>query len=64
MMTLAALTYPDINPVAINIGPLSIKWYGLSFMAGLILGWLYVRRLLTTPHLWKNNTPAIRHRAG
>jgi phosphatidylglycerol---prolipoprotein diacylglyceryl transferase len=57
MMTLAFLTYPDINPVALNIGPMSIKWYGISYMAGLILGWLYVRKLLSTPLLWKNNAP-------
>lgn len=55
MITMAALTYPNIGPVALNIGPLSIKWYGLSYMAGLILGWLYVRRLVSTPSLWKNN---------
>jgi phosphatidylglycerol---prolipoprotein diacylglyceryl transferase len=47
-----ALAYPNIDPVAISIGPLSIKWYGLAYMAGLILGWLYVRKLLSTPHLW------------
>lgn len=56
MITLAALTFPNIDPVALNIGPISIKWYGLSYMAGLVLGWLYVRRLLTTPHLWRNAT--------
>ena len=57
MMTLAFLTYPNIDPIALSIGPMSIKWYGLSYMAGLVLGWLYVRRLLSTPSLWKNNTP-------
>ena len=49
---MAALTFPNIDPVAINIGPLSIKWYGLAYMTGLILGWMYVRRLLATPGLW------------
>jgi phosphatidylglycerol---prolipoprotein diacylglyceryl transferase len=57
MMSLAALTYPNIDPVALSIGPLSIKWYGLSYMTGLIFGWLYVRRLLSTPSLWSKNTP-------
>jgi phosphatidylglycerol---prolipoprotein diacylglyceryl transferase len=57
MILLAALTFPNIDPVAVTIGPVSIKWYGLAYMSGLIIGWLYVRRLLTTPHLWKNNTP-------
>lgn len=59
MLTLAALTFPNINPEAFSIGPVSIKWYGLAYMGGLILGWLYVRRLLSTPHLWRNNTPPL-----
>ena len=53
--TLAALTYPAIDPVAFHIGPLSIKWYGLSYMFGLILGWLYIKRLLATSNLWPDN---------
>jgi phosphatidylglycerol---prolipoprotein diacylglyceryl transferase len=57
MITLAALTFPNIDPVALNIGPMSIKWYGLSYMAGLIVGWLYIRRLVSTPMLWANDTP-------
>ncbi len=56
---LAALAYPNIDPVAISIGPLSIKWYGLAYMAGLILGWLYIRRLVTTPALWANGKAPI-----
>jgi len=56
-MTVLAIPFPEIDPVALSVGPLSIKWYGLSYMAGLILGWLYVRRLLTETRLWKNDTP-------
>ena len=52
MTALAVLTYPNIDPVAIELGPLSIKWYGIAYMTGLILGWLYIRRLITTPKLW------------
>lgn len=51
-MTLLAMTFPDFNPVAIEIGPLVVKWYGLAYMAGLILGWLYIRRLLSEAALW------------
>lgn len=50
--TFAALSYPAIDPVAIHLGPLSIKWYGLAYMFGLILGWLYLKRLLVTVGLW------------
>lgn len=56
MQWLAALTYPNIDPTAIAIGPIDIKWYGLAYMAGLMLGWLYVRRLIATPRLWRGGT--------
>lgn len=52
MTALAVLTYPNIDSVAIELGPLSIKWYGIAYMTGFILGWLYIRRLITTPKLW------------
>lgn len=52
MTPLALLIYPNIDPVAIHLGPVSVKWYGLAYMAGFILGWLYIRRLVSTPRLW------------
>lgn len=55
-MTPLAIPFPDFDPVAIAIGPLAIKWYGLSYLAGLIIGWMYIRRLLGTPKLWRNGT--------
>lgn len=54
-MTPLALTFPEFDPVALSLGPLTIKWYGLSYLAGLIVGWIYIRRLLTTPHLWRGS---------
>ena len=56
-MTLLAIPFPDINPVALELGPLVIKWYGLAYMVGLVLGWLYIRRLLTSPQLWSFGEP-------
>lgn len=51
------IPFPDIDPVAFSIGPVSIKWYGLAYMAGLILGWLYVRNLLRQSNLWRDGKP-------
>lgn len=51
-MPILAIPFPNIDPVAVSLGPVVIKWYGLAYMAGLILGWLYVRRLLGEPRLW------------
>lgn len=33
------MTYPDIDPVAISIGSLSIYWYGLTYLIGLAGAW-------------------------
>ncbi|WOJ97556.1 prolipoprotein diacylglyceryl transferase [Congregibacter brevis] len=39
------LTYPEIDPVAVSLGPLQIHWYGLTYLAGLAFAWgLAVRR--------------------
>ncbi len=39
---LAALPFPAIDPVLIQIGPLAIRWYALAYIAGLILGWKFI----------------------
>lgn len=39
------LTFPNIDPVALQIGPLAIRWYALSYIAGVILGWRYAASL-------------------
>ena len=42
MPTLLALAYPAIDPVAIQIGPIPIRWYALAYIAGLLIGWRMV----------------------
>ncbi|HCD63947.1 MAG: prolipoprotein diacylglyceryl transferase [Candidatus Puniceispirillaceae bacterium] len=37
-------TFPQIDPVAIALGPLQIRWYALAYVAGLIGGWWVLRR--------------------
>ncbi len=37
-------TYPNIDPVAIHLGPLGIHWYGLSYLAGFIAVGLWMAR--------------------
>jgi phosphatidylglycerol:prolipoprotein diacylglycerol transferase len=39
------IPYPRIDPVAVSIGPFSIRWYALAYVAGLLFAWWYVRRL-------------------
>ncbi len=56
-MSFLAIPFPGLDPVAFSIGPLSVKWYGLAYMAGLLLGWLYIRKLLGTSGIWAKATP-------
>ena len=63
-MVQAVIPFPQIDPVLIHIyGPISIRWYALSYIAGLLLGWYYILRLLRDTRLWaglpfKGKTPA------
>ena len=36
-----AWTFPNIDPVALAIGPLEIRWYALAYLTGILLGWWY-----------------------
>lgn len=50
-----AISFPNIDPVLIQIGPLAIRWYALSYIAGLLLGWWYILRLLKNQRLWQGS---------
>ena len=47
-MSAPLFTFPDIDEVAFSIGPLDIRWYALAYIAGIILGWLFMRRTIST----------------
>ena len=49
---LLALPFPAIDPVAVAIGPIAIKWYALAYIVGLVGGWYYARRLVAADRLW------------
>lgn len=34
-----ALIYPQINPIAFNLGPIEVHWYGIMYMIGFIGAW-------------------------
>lgn len=37
-------TFPEFNPVAIDLGFVQIRWYGLMYVAGFAAGWLGARQ--------------------
>ena len=34
--------FPAIDPIAIEVGPIVIRWYSLAYVAGILLGWRYM----------------------
>ncbi|MCS6921995.1 MAG: prolipoprotein diacylglyceryl transferase [Elioraea sp.] len=40
------IPYPAIDPVLVSIGPFAIRWYALAYIAGIVIGWRLVRRLV------------------
>ncbi|MGF1562631.1 MAG: prolipoprotein diacylglyceryl transferase [Geminicoccaceae bacterium] len=47
-MTLA-VPFPQIDPVLVEIGPFAIRWYALAYIAGIVLGWMLLRRIVRQP---------------
>src|SRR5919109_3139130 len=56
-MSLYVLPFPAIDPVLISFGPIAIRWYALAYIVGILLGWLYARRVVARPALWGGTAP-------
>lgn len=55
-MPVPALVYPNIDPVAVKLGPLAIHWYGLMYLVGIFGGWYLLARRCRKPHVnWTTN---------
>lgn len=56
------IPFPDISPIAVTIplpggAGLPIRWYALAYLAGLLLGWLLMVRLLRRRAAWGDAPP-------
>lgn len=40
------IPYPRINPVIVKIGPLQVRWYGVMYLLGFLLGYLILKRVV------------------
>jgi len=48
------LAYPDIDPIALSLGPVHVRWYGLMYVLGFLGGWWVARRRAALPgSTWK-----------
>jgi phosphatidylglycerol:prolipoprotein diacylglycerol transferase len=53
----AALPFPDIDPILIEIGPFAIRWYALAYIAGILFVWWFARRIAANNALWDTRSP-------
>ena len=46
-----AISYRDLglSPIALDLGWFQLRWYSLAYLAGIILGWWYLLKLLDQP---------------
>jgi phosphatidylglycerol:prolipoprotein diacylglycerol transferase len=56
-MPLLAIPFPSIDPIAIAIGPLAIRWYALAYVAGILLAWWLARRIAANNAYWAGVSP-------
>ena len=36
------IPYPEINPIALDLGPIQIHWYGIAYLLSFVVGWRLV----------------------
>ena len=55
------IPFPDISPevFSIPLGPITftLRWYALAYIAGLLIGWQLILRMVRTPRLWAGAPP-------
>lgn len=56
-----SLPFPAISPEIVSVEmfgvTLSLRWYALAYIAGLLLAWQVIKRMLATPRLWDDAPP-------
>lgn len=53
------MPFPNIDPVIFSIGPFALRWYGMAYVAGLLLAWWVARRIVSKDNLWRDDRSSI-----
>jgi len=40
------IEFPNINPVALDLGLLQIRWYAVSYVTGILLSWFFILKII------------------
>ncbi|MER8653312.1 prolipoprotein diacylglyceryl transferase [Mesorhizobium sp. M0847] len=52
LLPMASLSFPNIDPILVQIGPLAVHWYGIGYIVGILFAWWNAKRLVTNTRLW------------
>lgn len=59
----AAIPFPDLSPDIFTISlfgiDLTLRWYAMAYIVGIIIGWRLVVATMRRPHLWGDNQPLL-----
>lgn len=60
---IAAIPFPSLSPEIFSVTifgvDLALRWYALSYIAGILIGWWLVSRALRRADLWPDDTPPL-----
>lgn len=56
-MPFLAIAFPVFDPIALQLGPIAIRWYALAYIGGIVIGWIYARSLVKKERLWGGPAP-------
>tara|TARA_B110000027_G_scaffold69154_1_gene73976 strand:- start:1341 stop:2171 length:831 start_codon:yes stop_codon:yes gene_type:complete len=49
------IEFPNINPVAIDLGFIQIRWYAISYVTGILLSWFLILRIIKNKQIQINS---------
>lgn len=62
-----AIPFPEISPEVFSVTvfgiTLSLRWYALAYIAGLVIGWRLIVAAIRTPRLWTGDPPMTAEQA-
>ena len=48
----------NFDPIFIDLGSFQIRWYSIAYLLGIVLGWLYIKKIILNV-IKKNNYTSI-----
>lgn len=49
LLATGVISYPQIDPIIVELGPLALRWYSMAYIGGILFAWWYIRRVTREP---------------